>query len=507
MKDYFPHFIAKTIAKAPCGVCAKLIAAFMVIVFLLIMVGAVGFNQLNTYNQRSEQLVTLHRKTAAFRQLQHDTTSQLYYVSTALIKSDERELESVLRQLHQFRYDFERVQFVTKGEAELFGNIQNKHNELVDVITQVVELTREGKLEEALELRVRQVVPLADRLERLTNEIVNRAEAGMLEKIDETQQAYRKSRQVFIGIALGSIGLAIFLGYAISVSLMVPVEKIADRLQQIASGDFSKHVTVSNKDELGTLADNLNRMNDELSELYIRIESANRHKSEFLAHMSHELRTPLNAVIGFSQMLEQQLFGELNEKQMEYVQDIHSSGQHLLSLINDILDLSKIDAGRMELDLSEFEIPLAIENALTLIKERAGRHGIAVSLEVDKRLNTFTGDERKFKQILLNLLSNAVKFTPDGGSIVVNARLDNGNIEIAVSDTGVGISPEDQAGVFEEFHQVRDDVSLASEGTGLGLTLTKRFVELHGGRIWVKSALGEGSTFTFVLPEKLCQVS
>jgi signal transduction histidine kinase len=504
MKGYY---IAKTIAKAPYGVRTKLIAAFMVIVFLLIMVGVVGFNQLNKINQRSEQLVTLHRKTAAFRQLQHDTTSQLYYVSTALIKSDERELESVLRQLHQFRYDFERVQFVTKGEVELFGNIQTKHNELVDVITRVVELTREGMLEEALELRVSQVVPLADRLERLTNEIVNRAEAGMLEKIDETQQAYKKSRQVFIGIALGSIGLAIFLGYAISFSLMEPVKRIDDRLQQIASGDFSKQVKVYNKDELGTLADNLNRMNDELSELYLRIESANRHKSEFLAHMSHELRTPLNAVIGFSQMLEQQLFGELNEKQMEYVQDIHSSGQHLLSLINDILDLSKIDAGRMELDLSEFEIPLAIDNALTLIKERAGRHGIAVNLDVDKRLNTFTGDERKFKQILLNLLSNAVKFTPDGGSISVVARKENGNVEIAVTDTGVGISAEEQVSVFEEFRQVRDDVNLASEGTGLGLTLTKRFVELHGGRIWVESALGEGSTFTFVLPEERCQVS
>jgi signal transduction histidine kinase len=248
-------------------------------------------------------------------------------------------------------------------------------------------------------------------------------------------------------------------------------------------------------------------MKDELSELYLRIETANSHKSEFLAHMSHELRTPLNAIIGFSQMLEEELFGELNEKQMEYAQDINSSGNHLLSLINDILDLSKVDAGRMELDISEFSIPLAIENALTLIKQRAGRHAIAVNMEVDEHLETFTGDERKFKQILLNLLSNAVKFTPDGGSISVNAKLDTGNVEISVSDTGVGISPADQAGVFEEFRQVRDDVNRASEGTGLGLALTKKFVELHGGRIWVISALGEGSTFTFVLPEGLCQES
>jgi signal transduction histidine kinase len=248
-------------------------------------------------------------------------------------------------------------------------------------------------------------------------------------------------------------------------------------------------------------------MNDELSELYLRIETANRHKSEFLAHMSHELRTPLNAIIGFSQMLEEELFGELNEKQMEYAHDINSSGNHLLSLINDILDLSKVDAGRMELDISDFLIPLAIENALTLIKERAARHGIAVNLEVDEQLKTFTGDERKFKQILLNLLSNAVKFTPDGGTISVNAKLDNGNVEVSVCDTGVGISPDDQVRVFEEFRQARDNSTNASEGTGLGLTLTKKFVELHGGRIWVISALGEGSTFTFVLPEERCQES
>jgi signal transduction histidine kinase len=144
---------------------------------------------------------------------------------------------------------------------------------------------------------------------------------------------------------------------------------------------------------------------------------------------------------------------------------------------------------------------------LTLIKQRALRHGIAVNLEVDEQLKTFTGDERKFKQILLNLLSNAVKFTPDGGTIGINAKLDSGNVEISVSDTGVGISPDDQVKVFEEFRQVRDDGNSASEGTGLGLTLTKKFVELHGGRIWVISALGEGSTFTFILPEGLCQVS
>lgn len=494
------NWMSDLVARIPTNVHTKLLGAFFAIVGLLIIFGIAGLQVLNGVNQRVGEQTKLHRKTAAFRQLQHDTTSQLYLVTTSLVSPDDRQLESALRQIHQFRYDLERVQFVTENEVEIFERIQTEHTRLVEVMSQVIELIQAGKTTEALELRLREATPLADRLERLTNEIVNRAESDMLGKIDETEQAYITSRRVFIGIAVVSIGLALFLGYAISFSLMEPVKRIDARLQQIASGDFSQHVEILNKDELGTLAENLNRMNDELEELYLRIETANRHKSEFLAHMSHELRTPLNAIIGFSQMLEQQLFGELNEKQLEYARDINSSGNHLLSLINDILDLSKIDAGRMELDISEFSIPLAIDNALTLIKQRASRHGIAVNLEVDEKIQTFTGDERKFKQILLNLLSNAVKFTPDGGTIGVNAKLDNGCIEISVSDTGVGIAPENQAKVFEEFRQVRGDG--ASEGTGLGLTLTKKFVELHGGRIWVISALGEGSTFTFVLPEE-----
>jgi signal transduction histidine kinase len=403
--------------------------------------------------------------------------------------------------MHQFRYDLERVQFVTEDEEALFVKIQDEHDKLIQVMQQVVALIQDGNTAEALDLRLKEATPLADRLERLTNEIVNRAEADMMTKIDESRQDYITSRQVFVWVVAVSIFLAILLGYSISSSLMDPVKRFDERLQKIASGDFSQHVFVPNKDELGTLADNLNRMNDELKELYLRLETANRHKSEFLAHMSHELRTPLNAIIGFSQMLDEQYFGELNEKQLEYIKDIHSSGEHLLSLINDILDLSKIDAGRMELDKDQFMLPQAIENALTLIKERSSRHGITVELKMNKYLDTYYGDERKFKQILLNLLSNAVKFTPDGGKIVVNADKKDGEISISVSDNGVGISPKDQEIVFDEFRQVGSDSNLASEGTGLGLTLTKRFVEMHGGRIWVDSELGKGATFTFTLPE------
>jgi GAF domain-containing protein/anti-sigma regulatory factor (Ser/Thr protein kinase) len=244
------------------------------------------------------------------------------------------------------------------------------------------------------------------------------------------------------------------------------------------------------------------RLFREIEDKSHQIEAANRHKSEFLANMSHELRTPLNAIIGFSEVLGEKLFGELNEKQAEYAEDILSSGRHLLSLINEILDLSKVEAGRMELELTRFDMPLAIENARTFVRERATKHGIKLDVMIDERLGDYFGDERKIKQILLNLLSNAVKFTPEGGQIRINARQLNESVQISVSDTGIGISPEDQARIFEEFRQVGGDHAHKSEGTGLGLTLAKKFVELHGGTIWVESEVGKGSTFTFTLPQK-----
>ncbi|HSE85068.1 MAG TPA: ATP-binding protein, partial [Candidatus Binatia bacterium] len=242
------------------------------------------------------------------------------------------------------------------------------------------------------------------------------------------------------------------------------------------------------------------RLFQEIEDKSRQIEAANRHKSEFLANMSHELRTPLNAIIGFSEVLGERMFGELNEKQAEYTEDILSSGRHLLSLINEILDLSKVEAGRMELELATFDLPLAIDNARTFVRERATKHGINLDVTVDERLGDFVGDERKIKQILLNLLSNAVKFTPEGGRIGINARQADGSVEISVSDTGIGIAPKDQPKVFEEFRQVGSDYTHKVEGTGLGLTLAKKFVELHGGKIWVESEVGKGSKFTFTLP-------
>jgi two-component system, NtrC family, sensor kinase len=242
------------------------------------------------------------------------------------------------------------------------------------------------------------------------------------------------------------------------------------------------------------------RLFKEIQQKSAQLEVANRHKTEFLANMSHELRTPLNAIIGFSEVLLQRMFGELNAQQADYLEDVKSSGQHLLTLINDILDLSKIEAGRMELEAAPFSLVAALNNAVTLVRERAQSHGIKLALEVAPELDTVVADERKLKQVVVNLLANAVKFTPDGGTVTLRAARENGEVRLAVHDTGIGIAPEDQERIFQEFQQATHQGERSREGTGLGLTLSKRMIELHGGTISVFSAPGKGSTFTVALP-------
>ena len=494
------RWVIDLVGGIPARVHTKLLSAFLVIVALLIVVGAAGLEVLSGVNRQAEELVKLQRKIAAYRQLQHDTTSQLYSVASALNVPEERTLEATLRQLNQFGYDLDRLQFIAKDEVELLGQVREDYEKFISVVTRVIELIRGGKVAEGRDLQLKDAGPLADRLERVTNQLVNKAEADMVASIEAGESAYVRSRWIVIGFAIGSIGLALVLGYAISWSVIDPVTRMDARLREIAAGDFSRHVAVGNRDELGTLAANLNRMSDELGRLYQQLEAANRHKSEFLANMSHELRTPLNAVIGFSDVLLERTFGELNAKQEQYVSIILGSGKHLLSLINDILDLSKIEAGRMELELGPFDLALAIENTVTFVRDRAARHGVALEIAVEPELEPCVGDERKIKQVLLNLLSNAVKFTPDGGSVAVRAARADGAVAVAVSDTGIGIAPEDQEAIFEEFRQVGTDYARKREGTGLGLALTRKFVELHGGQITVESEPGKGSTFTFTLP-------
>jgi signal transduction histidine kinase len=322
----------------------------------------------------------------------------------------------------------------------------------------------------------------------------------------ETALAQARNQALMITAIMVVLGV----GGAILLSSLLsrPIFRLVRATEIVGRGDFDVSLPVTSRDELGVLTESFNQMAASLREKArieaerLSFEIASQHKSEFLANMSHELRTPLNAVIGFSEVLAERMFGDLNAKQEEYVQDILTSGRHLLALINDILDLSKVEAGRMELELAPFDLQAALANSLLLVRERALNHGLSLDLDVDDRVSKVVADERRFRQIMLNLLSNAVKFTPDKGRVAVRAALRDGFVEIAVSDTGAGIPKEDQALIFEEFRQARGDSAGKREGTGLGLSLTKRLVEAHGGRLWVTSELGLGSTFTFTLPAK-----
>jgi signal transduction histidine kinase len=232
-------------------------------------------------------------------------------------------------------------------------------------------------------------------------------------------------------------------------------------------------------------------------------EAANRAKSDFLANMSHELRTPLNSIIGFSEVLEDELLGTLNASQREDVQYIIKAGRHLLSLINDILDLSKVESGKMELDLDRVPLRGILEAMLVMQREKALRHEISLDPRMEAAADIeIEADSRKLKQILFNLLSNAVKFTPDGGSVLLQAQVVGGTqeIEVVIEDTGIGIRPADIPKLFKEFAQLGSVYDKQYEGTGLGLALTKKLVELHGGRIRVASEFGKGSRFAFIIP-------
>src|ERR1700719_1088719 len=402
------------VARLPWRVQTKLLGAFLAIVALLIALGAIGLYELRAVNQRTEELIKSERKIAAYRQVQHDTTSQLYSISSALLVSDERTLDSALRQLNQFGYDLERLQFVAKDEGELLGRVKQDYDRFVAVVNKVVELIRNGNVAEGREVQLKGAQPLANNLERLTNQLVNKAEADMVAGIVASESAYRTAKLNVILFAIGSIGFALLLGRTISWSLVAPIGEIDARLSRIAEGDFTQRVAIANRDELGALAANVNLTCARLGELYHQLELASQHKSAFLANMSHELRTPLNAVIGYSEMLHEMAEDEGHEQFLPDLAKIRDAGRHLLQLINDILDLSKVEAGKMDLYIEEVDVTALVEEVRAIVMPLAAAGGNRLDIVYPDDLGTLYTDRTKLKQSLLNLLGNASKFTQHG---------------------------------------------------------------------------------------------
>ena len=511
--------LVRAIARVPATVNRKLLVAFVGIVVLLVTVGVLGLRVLGDANDRVETLGKLQQRTAAYQQL---FTNAALLQRLVALRVDSAQLiifpkgntspgvsaavadvavDAIIKSTNtETNLGSEIAQFAFVPPAEersVISLIRMKYGQFSDVITAILNDDQSGKASQAQQ-RQPEGEDLAMQLKNLTQQLVTTTTMDTADLIASNTSAYADSEHLFIGVAAGSVVVALLLGFLISRSLVGPIRKMDTRLAAIASGDFSGHVDVPNRDELGALATNLNRMNDQLGRLYGELETASRHKSEFLANMSHELRTPLNAVIGFSEVLQDRLFGDLNDKQAEYVADIHASGRHLLALINDILDLSKIEAGRMDLQITPFALSDLVQNSVALSRERATREGIALGLEVDPDIGVINADERMVKQVLFNLLSNALKFTPRGGHVAVNAHAVGDDVVVIVRDDGVGIAPADQARIFEEFQQV--GTAHLQEGTGLGLAISRRFIELHGGSLRVESEPSHGSTFTFTLP-------
>jgi signal transduction histidine kinase len=508
--------LVRAVGRLPARVHTKLLVAFVGTALLVVVVAVLGLRLLGESNERVEALGTLQERAFAYgklrsdaqhlRVLLHANVGEDFY-KVWIQSSDEVEALGPAGRVAIDRMSASTVAevrsstfpdilgFAPPPEDESFLRRIRARGDELSAVMQEILAQRPDRVPPRLRSSAER---LAGRQAELAGELANTTTAKADALIAQNARSYERSRNLFIGVATGAIVLALLLGFVLSWSVIGPIQRIDTRLAAIASGNFSEHVEVTNRDELGALAANVNRMNDELQRLYKELEAASQHKSEFLASMSHELRTPLNAIIGFSQVLREGMVGEVNEKQKEYLEDILSSGNHLLSLINDVLDLSKVEAGQVELDVAPFSLQESLERGVVMVRERATTHGVRVTLKPTD-VGLVRGDERRVRQVIFNLLSNAVKFTPEGGHVDVRALQVNGEVRVSVADTGPGIAAQDLERIFEEFQQTEAGLE-QREGTGLGLALSKRLVELHGGRLWVESEDGEGSTFVFTLP-------
>ena len=482
----------------------KLLIAFFVIEMLLVSVGVIGLLSLREADQRANQVVGLQQKIEAYRQMQHGALRQLYGVSTALAFPNETTLAGALRQINQFGYDLDRVSFVAKDEVALLDQVREEYARFIAVVSHIVDLIRNGRAAEAKQSELAELGPLADKLERLTNQMVNRAEADMVAGIDASRQTYARSQILVAAVAIASFVLTLVLGHAISRSVIDPVRIIHHGLNRIAAGDFTQRIEVANRDELGELAVHVNSTCEELQQLYRSLEEASRHKSQFLANMSHELRTPLNAILGFSELLLDGIYGDPPQKMRSAIERIQRNGRHLLGLINDVLDLSKIEAGQLRLSLADYSVEELVSGVYISVESLAAEKQLGLRVAVPTGLPPARGDERRLAQALFNLVGNAIKFT-DAGEVWIEVEAKKDSYVFSVRDTGPGVDEADQIKIFQEFQQVDNSITKTKAGAGLGLAIVKRIVEMHGGRIWIESRIGHGATFSFLVPARLEQ--
>jgi signal transduction histidine kinase len=495
----------------------KLMSAFGVVTLLFIAMAAFSVQTVVETARQGQQLDEAGQRIAWAQQIEQALARQMHFSALALLSHDESSIWRVLRENNRFNELLAKLDAPDlRAQHDIVENVRNAQEQAMAVVADMANAIRDGKLGNVQ-------TDLLEEQERVDREIsthvaslVQVEQARMARLRDAIESANRKSLVTLAVFAMAAVALAWLCGFVISWSFILPVRQAQGVLAGVAAGDFGSRVQVPNRDEFGTLAARINHMSEELARhdrakrdtaeglnrLNTRLEQASRAKSEFLANMSHELRTPLNAIIGFTEMMADGLYGEVSDALQEPLHDVVVNGQHLLRLINDVLDLAKIEAGRMELAVRDYSVPELVGSVHTSLRSLAREKGLDFSTEVPEDLPPARGDSGRLTQCLMNLAGNALKFTLQG-EVRIGVERNGEELTYRVSDTGIGIPASELNNVFAEFRQIDATVTRPFGGTGLGLSISKKFVEMHGGRIWVESTLGRGSTFFFSVPLRM----
>jgi signal transduction histidine kinase len=506
--------LVRAVARIRASVHVKLLAGFLLITLLFIAMTVVSLRTVAETARQTNLLDEAHERVGWSRQIENALAMQMHFTSMALLSQGAEPVSLILRENNRFNDTLARLETAAPGEERaLIQSIRAAQDDAMATVADIANAVRDRRLADAMTaLRTRQE-PTYQKIETLVGSLVAAEEARMASLRQSIADAHRQSLRVMAGFAVASVVVALIGGFVISWSFILPVREAHGFLSEVAKGRFGGTVVVPNRDEFGALAEHMNWMSRELRRLddeqqvaastlrglNDRLELANRAKSEFLANMSHELRTPLNAILGFTEILLDELYGEVPANLREPLVDIQTNGRHLLRLINDVLDLSKIEAGRLELGVGEYSVQEIVDVVHASLRSLAIEKGLAFAVRVAPEIPTARGDGRRLTQCLLNLAGNALKFTRQG-RVDIDVRLDDGWLTYRVSDTGIGIPKDEVEHIFAEFRQVDTTITREYGGTGLGLSITKRLVELHGGRIGVESELGKGSTFFFTVP-------
>jgi signal transduction histidine kinase len=506
--------LVRWIARIRASVRVKLLVAFLLIAGLIIAVGVTSVEILASMDRHSRSLDEAHERVHWSQQMEHALALQMHYTAMALVLKDETAIARILRENNRFNDTLARIEGAAPpDERTLIQQIRTAQEDAMGVVADIANLIREQKLEDAMQALVTREDPLYRKIEGLVRQVVALEQQRMESLRESFAAANRRSLVVLASFAALAIVLALLFGFVISWSFILPVQEAQAFLRQVAAGNFGVTVRVANRDEFGGLAQNMNRMSRELQRLdeqqkraagelrslNAQLGAASRAKSEFLASMSHELRTPLNAILGFTELILDDLYGDVPPALREPITDVQTNSRHLLRLINDVLDLSKIEAGRMELVLADYSVADVLETVRASLRSLAAEKGLDFVVSAPPDLPLAHGDGKRITQCLLNIAGNAIKFTKQG-QVAIAAEVHGDTLRYCVSDTGIGIPADQLDNIFSEFRQVDATVAHEYGGTGLGLSITKKFVELHGGQIRVESEPEKGSTFIFEVP-------